>query len=182
MRVFIAVDINDSMIISFITKIQKELSATRSSDLRPVAPENLHITLKFLGDIDDKMVDAVVESIGGVEFTKFKIKLRGLGYFPGGGRVNVIWAGVKEGSDQLRGLHSLVEDNLSHLGFRRDAFSPHLTIARVKSVRDKRSLLAAISGHSDTEIGEQWVDSLTVKKSTLLPSGPEYTNLLVRKF
>lgn len=181
MRVFIAVDVNEPQITSLITKAQAELVATHSSVLKPVAAENLHITLKFLGEIDEDVVKVVLEKMKEIKFPPFKIKLRGIGYFPGGGRINVIWVGVTEGSDQLRGLHALVEDELSSLGFRRDTFSPHLTICRVKSVRDKGSLLKALSTYSDYVVGEQWVDALKVKKSTLSSAGPIYVDLLVQK-
>lgn len=179
MRVFIAVDINEHAIISSIRRIQDELTASHSSDLKPVELGNLHLTLKFLGELDEKTVEAVMERVRDIRYPRFRIRVKGLGYFPGGGRVNVIWAGVAEGVEQLRGLYTLVEDEMASLGFRRDRFSPHLTICRVKAVRNKGLLLSIISKQSEADYGWQDVDSVKVKKSTLTPSGPIYEDLAV---
>jgi 2'-5' RNA ligase len=181
LRVFIAVDINEHEIISSIRRTQDELMASHSSELRPVGLENLHLTLKFLGEVDERIVETVNERVRRIKYPRFKIRVKGLGYFPGGGRVNVIWAGIAEGVEQLRGLHTLVEDEMESLGFRRDSFSPHLTICRVKAVRDKRLLLSIISRQSETEYGWQDIDTVKVKKSTLTPYGPIYTDLVVHR-
>ncbi|GBC68740.1 RNA 2',3'-cyclic phosphodiesterase [archaeon HR01] len=181
MRLFIAVDIVDQNVVENIRTLQKTLLDTRSAELRPVPPENLHITLKFLGEVDDEIAGEIGARLNLIEYQPFKVRLKGLGYFPGGGYINVIWVGMAEGAVQLKGLYTLVEDTAQRLGFRRDSFSPHLTICRVKSVRDKRLLLQTLEKFSEYEVGEEEVSELKLKRSVLTPSGPVYSDLVVKR-
>jgi 2'-5' RNA ligase len=181
MRLFIAVDVEDKKVVNTIRIIQETLLNTRSADLRPVPPENLHITLKFLGEVDEEAAKDVGDRINQIEYPAFRIRLKGLGYFPGGGRINVIWVGMSEGAIQLKGLYTKVEDVAQALGFKRDTFSPHLTICRVKSVKDKQLLLQTLEKFSEHEVGEEEIRQLKLKKSTLTPSGPVYTDIVVKK-
>ena len=140
-RSFIAFDMQNEQVLSKLASTQKLLVET-GADLRPVAPQNIHITTRFLGDISPAMVDKVYEAMKNVKFTPFTIKLCGLGVFPSLNYPRVVWAGMTEGVEQLKSIFTQLEPQIRALGFAADAygFSPHLTIARVKSGKNKEQL------------------------------------------
>ena len=140
-RSFIAFDMENEQVLSRLSAAQKLLVET-GADLRPVAPQNIHVTTRFLGDISPAMVDKVYEAMKKVKFTPFNIQLRGLGVFPSLNYPRVVWAGMTEGVEQLKSIFTQLEPQIRALGFAADAygFSPHLTIARVRSGRNKQHL------------------------------------------
>ncbi|MEM1676552.1 MAG: RNA 2',3'-cyclic phosphodiesterase, partial [Nitrososphaerota archaeon] len=117
------------------------------------------------------------------KFRKFELKVKGLGYFPGGGRINVVWLGVEDKSRSLEDILNQLLSNLGKRGFKYDerGFTPHLTISRVKQVRDKNAAINLLRQLQEIEIGSQLVDSIKVKKSVLTSRGPIYSDLLVVK-
>ena len=133
-RSFIAFDMQNEQVLSRLAAAQKLLIET-GADLRPVAPQNIHITTRFLGDISPGMVDKVYEAMKKVKFTPFTIKLCGLGVFPSLNYPRVVWAGMTDGVEQLKSIFTQLEPQIRALGFAADpyGFSPHLTIARVRS-------------------------------------------------
>jgi 2'-5' RNA ligase len=136
--------------------------------LKCVEEKNLHITLKFLGESD---TDTVISALEGVAFKPFVASLRGLGTFPNMDYIKVIWAGCEKGSDEIVTLHDRIESVLNE--FKKDNnFHPHATIARVKSVRDKKGLVDSIQQSRD--FGELEVKSFELMKSELLIDGPQY--------
>lgn len=178
-RSFIAIDVTSREIKNRITQVQDDLEAS-GSILRRVEVEKLHLTVWFLGEIPKSMLDRVADAMKNLSFQAFTLKFRGLGYFPGRGRINVIWVGVTDHSGTVTQIFGQLKSLLTPIGFRpdREEFSPHLTIFRVKSVREKNSLIKQIEAHRDFEFGEQRVENVSLKKSVLLPAGPIYTNLL----
>lgn len=176
-RSFIAVDVDESLRARFKT-VQEDLK-TAGGSLKLVEAENLHLTLKFLGEIPRPRVEAVAETLGKLRFTSFKIKFEGVGCFPTPRNPRVVWVGVSEGAERLRELAAMVEEALRKIGFQPDpkGFTPHLTIARVKSPRDRASIAAMVQKLSNISIGEMLVDRVRLKKSTLTPRGPIYSNL-----
>jgi 2'-5' RNA ligase len=179
-RTFIAVDFDNPQIVSRAQEIQEELMRL-GVGMKPVEPHNLHVTLWFFGEIDLGRLNIVLENAGKVRFKPFKLSVRGVGYFPGGGRVNVIWLGVEDPENGMKNILDQLIERLSRLGFKYDerGFTPHLTIGRVKFVRDRQLVLRKLEGLKDLYIGEQLVDSFKVKKSTLTSKGPIYSDLLV---
>jgi 2'-5' RNA ligase len=166
MRAFISVEISKE-----ITQKLSLLQAELPSSLRPVKPENMHITLKFLGEIDETTgahVSEVLDSVAS-QVSPFKLTCRGLGVFPSRKFVRVLWAGIE--SPELVRLSSNLEPRLKELGFKEEKFVPHLTIARAK---DRAQLDGLLEKHGDTLFGECTVDSIHLKKSTLSPGGPIY--------
>jgi len=179
-RCFIAVEVNDPTIVEKILNVQSKIE-NAGADIKFVEPHNLHLTLWFLGEITEQKLRQVMDVVKKVKFSKSSIKLKGLGYFPGGGRINVIWVGVEDPTDTLRSIHLQLVKLLEPIGFRPEEreFTPHLTIGRVKSVKDKTKLLSLIKDLAYLDFGVQSVDKLFLKRSVLTPKGPIYSNLLV---
>ena len=180
-RGFIAIDID-----SFPKLVQFENEIRNlGANVKLVEPENIHITLKFLGDtneeyadrIDEIMKDAVKNS------NPFEIKLKGAGVFPNQNYIKVIWIGIENG-EQIGKIASKIDEKISELGFEKERrrFSAHLTIARVKSAKNKEKLLELIEKYRDIEFGSLKVDTIKLKKSELTPKGPIYTMLKEVKF
>ncbi|MCF8885103.1 MAG: RNA 2',3'-cyclic phosphodiesterase [Nitrososphaerota archaeon] len=181
-RTFIAIDFDNPIIVERIQDIQKKL---RESGIigKDVEPENLHLTLWFLGELPRDKLEVVLEETSKTKFRKFELKVKGLGYFPGGGRINVVWLGVEDKSRSLEDILNQLLSNLGKRGFKYDerGFTPHLTISRVKQVRDKNAAINLLRQLQEIEIGSQLVDSIKVKKSVLTSRGPIYSDLLVVK-
>jgi len=177
-RSFIAFDMQNEQVLNRLASAQKLLTET-GADLRPVAPQNIHITTRFLGDISPSMVDKVYEAMKNVKFTPFTIKLCGLGVFPSLNYPRVVWAGMTDGVEQLKSIFTQLEPQIRALGFAADAygFSPHLTIARVRSGVNKQHLAELIMNKSDYEFGAIKAACLRLKRSQLSPKGPTYSTL-----
>ncbi|MEM0481294.1 MAG: RNA 2',3'-cyclic phosphodiesterase [Nitrososphaerota archaeon] len=178
-RSFVAVDVFSPEIVRGVRAIQQELQEAGILG-KPVDPETLHITLIFLGELDPPMVERVRERLSGIEVRPMRLLLKGVGYFPGGSRVNVIWIGVEDIDSGLMAVQREVVSRLSELGFKPDKdFKPHITILRVKGVRNKSEVLSRLSQLSSHTVGEVVVDRVKLKKSTLRPEGPIYEDLHV---
>lgn len=177
-RSFIAFDVNDKSVRKRMADMQSLLVGTRA-DLKLVKPENIHVTLRFLGNITPNMVEKIFEEMKKAQFTPFDVKINGLGAFPHLRYPRVVWAGITEGAGQLRSVFSQLEPRLRNLGFAPDTkgFSPHLTIARVKSGRNKAELVKFINENADYEFGIIKADCLKLKRSDLTPKGPIYSTL-----
>lgn len=143
-------------------------------------PESIHLTLKFLGEIDDtrtvEVGAALEEAARGVN--PFSLTVEGVGGFPTPAHPRVIWAGINE-NPELSRLQDNIEKGLSHIGFETEErpFSPHLTLCRIKSPADSRGLsrlLAEVKPQIKAEFG---VSSFTLFKSVLHAKGAEYSAL-----
>ena len=177
-RSFIAVEITNPDVMQKIHMIQQEIKASETAVIKEVELNNLHITLKFLGEIDKYKLEQVKREIKEIKFTPFTIHLKGIGYFPGGNRVNVIWIGVNDVDGVLTKLGEEVQRRMSKLGFQYEKFTPHLTISRVKAVRDRQGLLRILAEHENEEFGMQEIEYICLKKSTLTPKGPIYEDII----
>jgi len=111
-RAFIAVDIDDPSVSKNIVSLRDALVST-GADLKPVEEENLHITIRFLGNIPITMVDDIYNIMKGIRFKPFKIHVRGVGCFPNISRPRVIWVGVEEGYEELKRIHDEIEKGLT---------------------------------------------------------------------
>jgi 2'-5' RNA ligase len=143
-----------------------------------VEEENIHLTVKFLGDVADKDVPAIKEALAGVPFAPMVFRISGFGAFPGMDRPRVIWAGLEPG-EVIVELHEEVESALTGLGFQKDRdFSPHLTIGRVRDVSDL-SLFSEFFSSVRPLANEQTfrIEALRLKRSVLTPSGPVYSDV-----
>ena len=177
-RSFIAFDLESQEVLTKLAYVQKLLVET-GADLRPVAPQNIHVTMRFLGDISPVMVDKLHEAMKIVKFSPFTIQIKGLGIFPSLIYPRVVWAAMTEGTEQLKCIFSQLEPQIRALGFAADqyGFSPHLTIARVRSATNKQNLAEFITKKKDYEFGTIKAECLRLKRSQLSPKGPTYSTL-----
>jgi 2'-5' RNA ligase len=180
MRLFVAVDLSEE-IRENVSELSKIFAV---KGIKTVEKENLHLTLKFLGEVHDSKKDRIVSALDEIEFERFKINFKGVGYFPGGSKLRVIWVGVESGAKQLETLANLVEDKMVELKFKKERkFVPHATIARVKRIDSniKNRILKQLAEFQNREFGEMDVDHFSLKKSTLTPSGPIYEDVKIFK-
>jgi len=177
-RTFIAIEIKNTDVLRKLVEI-RDYILTSNAELKPVEDENIHLTLRFIGEIPSSLVRAVCTEISSIKAEKFDIHVKGIGAFPSLLRPRVVWAGVEEGSDKLRELYMLVENRLRKLGIprEREEFIPHITLARVKGYRNIDKLVKLIGELINTDFGFTLVDEVFVKKSVLTPSGPIYSNI-----
>jgi 2'-5' RNA ligase len=176
-RSFIAVELAPEL-LSSVLGLQREILAT-GADMKGVEPENIHFTLKFLGEIPKSTVDAVIECMNRLDFKSFEIEVAGVGCFPTNRNPRVVWIGVASGLENFASLAKQLEKCLIGIGFKpeRERFTAHLTIGRVRSGRNKSELLKKLGEVLNAEIGRMTVNSIKLKKSTLTPKGPVYTTL-----
>lgn len=177
-RSFISIDLEDTKIVSQVESIMSSL-VSLGGDLKPVERENIHLTLKFLGNVGATRLDEIKSALAQVTFPPFSLEIKGAGAFPNLKRMNVIWVGIEEGWSQVELIYEQTEKLLHQLGFSRETrpFSPHITVARVKSGR-KRDEIAAFLGHLiDESFGTFNVENVRLKQSVLSSSGPKYSTL-----
>ncbi len=182
-RTFIAVDIDDDSVREKLARVRDYLLESKA-DLKPVATENIHLTLRFIGEIPLSKVNEICRTLqNNLVFKPFKIKIEGLGVFPNIHRPRVIWAGVTEGASELTMLHSSIEKLIRPLGIppNREKFTPHITIARVRSSRNVHKLIKYLEQYLNELFGEMLVDKVKVKRSILTPRGPIYSELCIVK-
>lgn len=178
-RSFIAIEVNDEDVKACILRFQKAILGT-NADLKLVKAENIHITLRFLGDITTTMVKKISEELKKIQFPPFEVEFRDVGVFPSLKRINVVWIGIKKGVTELIDLYSQIESRLNKIGFRPETrgFRPHITVARVRSARNKNKLAKMITDMQNSVFGPLVIDSIKLKKSILMPKGPLYYTLL----
>jgi len=140
----------------------------------------MHLTLKFLGEIETSRVDAVGAGLERAALNRaaFPLRVVGTGTFPPRGRPRIIWAGI-DTPPELIELHESIETQMEALGNERDsrAFSPHLTLGRVKSPHGMNRTLRELAGLNDFIFGEMIVRRIILFRSRRLPTGAEYTHL-----
>jgi 2'-5' RNA ligase len=175
MRVFIAIDVPD--------EIKKELNELQR-DLRPmsnaarwVAPESIHVTLKFMGEIPGKLVDQIDAALGGLAWKPFTINVHGVGFFPGARSPRVFWAGME--APTMQGLTEELDARMEPLGFEREKrkFRPHITLARAKTSRIDPELVAGSAKYAEHNFGTFTADRIYLVQSTLKPTGSVYTKV-----
>jgi 2'-5' RNA ligase len=177
-RSFVAFDIDNKLVLRRFSEAQNMLVAT-GANLKLVKPQNIHITMRFLGNISPSVVDLVYEEMRKISYAPFEVEIRGLGVFPSYNYTRVIWAGVQEGVDNLRDIFNQLDLPLRMLGFKSvpKGFNPHLTLARVKTGQHKSELIKCIKNCTDYEFGTIKANYLRLKKSVLTPRGPIYSTM-----
>ncbi len=177
-RCFISIDVDDDHILSEVTSVVSTLLGL-GGDLKAVERENIHLTLKFLGNVSPSKLQQTKTALDRVKFAPFKMEIKGAGAFPSLARMNVIWVGIEEGWTQVQQIYEQTESFLGDLGFRREAraFSPHITVARVRSGRRSDEIASVLRKLEDKSFGAFLAESVRLKQSTLLSSGPEYSTL-----
>ncbi len=175
-RAFIAVDLAP---LPALDPFLRDLHGIRG--LKPVDPSNLHVTLKFLGDVDESLVPGIGEvmrsSCAGI--APFKVEVSGSGVFPPKGSSRVVWAALK-GAEPLATIAARLEAGLEPLGLPPEGrpFRSHLTLARVKDPKASEQARELAASFQSAMFGLKEIDEIALKKSVLRPQGPEYTTVL----
>jgi 2'-5' RNA ligase len=173
MRTFIAVDLPESL----KETIEDVESGFELQGVKLVEPELLHVTIKFLGEVDASAVSSICKALSQIRCKPFEATIEGIGTFPKPDYIKIIWLGV---TGNFEVLHQKVEDALASFGFKPDNnFVAHITLARIKKIDRRRRdrLKESLSSVANIRIGSFTVDMLKLKKSTLTPQGPLYETL-----
>lgn len=178
MRLFIACEIPYDARKKLFT-LQK-IIGEEDARIKWVEQDNIHLTIKFLGEVNDENVDGIRESLLSIKSKPIEAHLSGFGVFPSESYIRVLWVGL-EPAAEIEKLHREIDDALSGLGFKHETrFQTHVTLGRVRSVRNKEGLVKKILKLKckGTEIGESFkIDCFKLKKSTLTPQGPVYEDV-----
>lgn len=154
---------------------------SRAREVAWVPPENLHVTLKFLGSVEEERVGAVGRALAAVTAAarSFDLAIAGLSAFPTATRPRVVWAGVGAGGEQLAALAAAVEGALAALGFPPEdrPYVGHVTLGRMRQPRRDPILARALAVGAEQPFGRTSVDRLTLMRSDLSPRGARYTPL-----
>lgn len=179
MRTFIAIEMT-AEIKAGMKELQDKLR-TSGADVAWTRPDGVHLTLKFLGEVDaataESLGAALEDAVKGV--APFTLDVRGTGVFPTPKSPRVVWLGLEGGTETLAALYEKVEAVCEGFGFKREGrpFKPHVTLGRVKSLRGRESLMKALAGFEKVELGVINADAVSVMKSELRPSGAVYTEM-----
>ncbi len=180
MRCFIAIELPEA-VKSALSGIEEELKKSKA-DVRWVKPDNIHLTLKFFGNIEEKNTEKIIEIMENIcnQYAPFTIEIKGMGTFPNIKSPRVLWVGI-EGNDTLKTLQEEIENKMESIGFEREdrAFTAHLTLGRFRTSIEKEGLLKAVKLHEkDTFVGSINVQSLSLIRSDLHPEGARYTKII----
>jgi len=180
MRAFVAIDLTEEIRAALAREQARLKSACgHNRDIRWTRSEGLHLTLKFLGEIDKERAPSVVAALQGLSgFDPFEVEVKGFGFFPDARRPRVFWVGL-QAPGALDELAERVETALERLGFPRGhrPFKPHLTLARFDRPKSPAALTAAVGSSAAPSFGSFEVGEFFLFESRLRPGGPEYFKL-----
>lgn len=182
LRSFIAIDLPDDL-RNQILQLQKDLSPITNSFIRWTKLENIHLTLKFLGDVEKQRLNNVIKILEEIACTEvpFVLFISNTGVFPNLKRPRIVWVGINQ-SESLTKLVQRIEDKLTILGFDAEdrPYKPHLTIGRIRSYCTlKESLILAGALDSTNKIKASFlVSQIALYRSDLKSEGAEYSHLM----
>jgi 2'-5' RNA ligase len=175
-RAFLALDISEE-VRREIGEFEKEIDSV-GADIKLVETENLHVTMKFLGEIDAGVLEKVYDVMRGLREEKFVMKVEGVGVFPNWRVARVVWVGIGEGRERVIEIQRKLDSGLAGLGFGRERdFVPHITVGRVRSPRNRDRLLQVLENYRGRKFGSCVAERLVLKMSQLTPKGPIYSDL-----
>ena len=178
-RSFLAIEL-PMTILKKIGRVQEDLKSSHA-DVRWVSPENIHLTLKFFGNIDESRIEPIVKSIeGSIQTTSaFTLQVKSIGSFPYVKNPRVIWVGLVDENQVLLPFQKALETELEKIGVEPELrpFQAHLTLGRVKSSRGRGELITRMERYKEEEFGDFRVDRVILFRSDLKPTGPIYTAL-----
>jgi 2'-5' RNA ligase len=183
MRCFIAVDLP----LEIKNAIADVINASKghSKGVRWIVPDNMHLTLKFLGEVKESLIAAIKERLSAVclDHKAFNISITGTGTFPNFRSPNVLWVGIED-SEELKRLYYDIENAMLSVGFEKEKrkFSPHLTIGRVKDKSGIAPALKEFAAFKDKKFGSMNISEFLLMQSVLRPSGAEYSTRSVFRF
>lgn len=179
MRLFVSIDV-PAALTDAVADLQDEFAD--ATGLRAVDPGQVHVTLKFLGEVPASDVDDVTEALRDAVETAgvspFTARFKGVGAFPSTDYIRVVWLGVEAGTDEMTRLHEAIEAAMTDRGFDPEdrAFTPHVTIARMDHGGGK-ALVQQKLRTLDPEVGEMTVSEVRLTKSELDEDGPTYSTV-----
>jgi 2'-5' RNA ligase len=177
MRAFLAFDISND-VIGRLTNLQQDLKSTKA-DVGLVSKDNLHFTVKFLGEVPDETVQEVDRRIRGLDLSAFDVSMNGIGVFPDIRSPKVVWAGVTATDEAIMTKTAqAILVALEGIGKSEDrGFRAHVTIGRVRSARNLEGVVEFVRNNKDHPFGVTRVDKVKLKSSVLTPNGPIYRDI-----
>ncbi|HEY1192145.1 MAG TPA: RNA 2',3'-cyclic phosphodiesterase [Gemmata sp.] len=177
-RTFIGIDIGDAIRGSAVA-LQKELTKAGAA-VKWVTPESMHITLLFLGDVDDRELHAVCKGVKAAVAGEpaFSLRVSGVGAFPNARHPKVVWGGVTDGAEPLQRMHLALEEEMLELGCYRTeerGYTPHLTLGRLTTAADTFALATELPKRATWQGGRVTVEEVLVYNSEMDRDGPVYT-------
>lgn len=177
-RCFISIELDEyikrkiSELIDFLRKYE--------ADIKWVEPENLHLTLKFLGNTQLEKIQIIKEVLTNIskKIFPFYIKIQGIGFFPNKKYPRVLWVGL-ENKEKIIDIQKKIEADMSKIGYKKEEreFDPHITIGRTRSFTKISNLLECLDDYKKYDFGTLFVDRINIMKSDLTSKGPIYTKL-----
>ncbi len=178
MRAFVALEISNPSVLDALVVFQQELSG-KGADMKLVERENIHFTVKFLGEISEVQAKEADSRLRSLSLKGAKVEVRGVGAFPNVGRPNVVWVGVP--SDQEVRVSAIARAAIEVLDEVGESdtrpFRAHATLARVRSQRGSSELSSLLRASSDRPFGPIALTQLKLKSSVLTPQGPRYSDV-----
>lgn len=150
--------------------------------LKLTDPEQAHVTLKFLGEVDESGVSDLTEAIGtaveSADVAPFEAEVGGYGVFPSLEYISVVWTGFRSGGEPLERLHETIERETTAIGFDPEdhSFTAHATLARMRDARSKDEVRELVESE-DPDVGTLRVDGVELTESTLTGEGPVYSTV-----
>lgn len=179
MRTFLAIEI-EPYIKNKIEESQEIIADSESSNIKFVEIENIHLTLKFFGEIDENQLEQITDIINQSikKYEPYTIKIVNIGAFPNIYNPRVIWTGIKDKNNTTVKLIEELDKKFNKIGFKKEKnYVPHITIGRVKNISDKEKLSQTLKNINKKYHGKMEIKSICLKSSTLTPDGPIYKNI-----
>jgi len=176
-RTFIAVDVGEAIVEKAVA-LQSQL-AHCGAEVKWVSAEAMHVTLLFLGEVEDRDIVRVCRTVqkAASQMPEFSLRVGGVGAFPNPRRPKVVWAGITNGADELRALFKLIEEPMLEMGVYRQEerdYTPHLTLGRMRGEADGQLIAAELPKHIAWDGGRTIASEVLVMSSDLRKAGPEY--------
>ncbi len=172
MRAFIAIDLDQK---DYFEDLQDQFPVDSNSKIK--LTKAYHLTLKFLGEIPEKQIDEIKSKLSQIKFKSFKITLSKPGVFPSENYIRVIWIGLKDNREIIN-LQKEIEKSLLEIFPKDERFHPHLTLARVKFVKDREIFIRKLKAIK-IKLKEMTIKEFKLIKSELTPKGPVYEDLTI---
>lgn len=172
MRVFIAIDLDE--LKDYFIELQEQLPKEKA---KLTLTKTYHLTLKFLGEVPEENIEKIKKILKKIKFDKFEINLDNVGVFPNENYIRVIWVGLNP-KEKIIELQKNIENALKEFNFKKDfGFHPHITLARVKFVKNKVSFINSLKKIKIGKDKKIEFKNFKLIKSTLTPKGPVYEDL-----
>jgi len=180
-RLFLAANVSDEQRQALGQLIENLAKGIRFTRAHPawVKPENIHLTLKFLGDVEETRIESIAKALGTAitHVQPIPFDIAKLGVFPDAQAPRVLWIGIDQGRSRIADLAGTIENAMARIGFPRErrAFHPHLTLARIKAVRGVGEMMDVVESHRRAHLPAARIHAVTLYRSTLRPEGAVYS-------